>query len=275
MEDLEARIQNALTAGKDALGASLRDPSGKVVMALLSNPNITDDHLYVLAKRRDLPGDILAVIGGRKFTAHGHKVILALVNNPRTPRRIALGFLRSLELRDVAFVTRNKMLPTELRQAAEGMLKEKIPTMPLGIKVTLARLVSEEVIKALLMEQDPQLIKACFENPMMNEAVVLWALNHRGIPASVVGFIAASPKWSVNYRVRFALARNALTPVDKAVGFVRNMKSMDLRYLFNDPAVPADVKVQIEMALEMKGEPIHPPREGGRVIGIWEEGPAE
>lgn len=271
MEDLETRMHKAMTADKDALGASLKDPSGKVVMALLSNPNITEDHLYVLAKRRDLPGDVLEAIGGRKFSAEGQRVKLALVNNPRTPRRVALGFLRSIELRDVAFVTRNKMLPTELRQAAEGMLKDRIPTLPLGIKVTLARQVSEEVIKALLMFDDGQLIKACFENPWMNEAVVLWALNHRGIPAAVVGFIASSPKWSVNYRVRFALARNPHTPIDKAAGFVRGMKSMDLRYLFNDPAVPVDVKVQVEIVLEGKGEPIHPPREGGRVIGIREE----
>lgn len=271
MDKLEARIQKAQSADKDAVGAMLRDPSEKVVMALLSNLNITEDHLYILAKRRDLPGDILGGIGGRKFSAHGYKVKLALVNNPRTPRRVALGFLRSLELRDMAFVTRNNMLPTELRQAAAGMLKEKLPTLPLGIKITLARQVSEEVVKTLLVEEDAQLIKACFENPRMNEAVVLWAVNHRGVPAVVVGFIAHSPKWSANYRVRYALIRNALTPVDRAVEFVQKMKSTDLRYLFNDPAVPVAVKVQVEIELEKKGERLSPPSESGRIVGIADE----
>jgi hypothetical protein len=271
MEKLEERIQKAMAADRDAVGALLRDPSDKVVMALLSNPNITEDHLCILARRRDLPGDVLGAVGGRKFSAQGYKVKLALINNPRTPRTAALGFLRSLELRDVAFTTRNKALPTELRQAAEGMLKEKLPTMPLGIKITLARLVSEEVVKTLLMEEDPQLVKACFENPRMNEAVVLWAVNHRVTPARVLEFISASQKWSASYRVRFALVRNALTPVEKAIDFVQKMKSTDLRYLYNDPAVPASVKVQVEIELEKKGERLTPPSEGGRIIGIADE----
>ncbi|HLB24840.1 MAG TPA: hypothetical protein VJM83_00780, partial [Nitrospirota bacterium] len=182
----------------------LRDPSEQVVMALLSNLNITDEHLLVLAKRRDISGRALEAIGGRKFSDEGYVVKLALVNNPKTPRRTALGFLRYLKLRDMAFVTRNKMLPTELRQAAEGMLREKLPTLPPGLKITVARMVSEGLIKVLLMEQDGQVIKACFENPRMSEAVVFWALNHASTPAGTVRAIAFQPKWSANNRVRFA-----------------------------------------------------------------------
>ncbi len=268
MENIEARVQRALTADRDGIRAILKDPSGKVAMALLSNGNITFDELLVMAKRRDLPGEALSGIAGMRLTDDGYRVRVALVNNPRTPRKTALGLLRDLRLRDLAYLTGNKQLPTELRQAAEGMLRDKLPTLPLGIKTGLARQVSEEVVKAMLMDGTPMLVKACFENPRMKEAVVLWAVNHKGVPAGVIGHISAHPRWSASYSVRFAILRNPHTPVGRAVEFAQGLKSRDQRFLYNDPAVPVAVKVAIEIELEKKGEPLSPPREEGRTIGI-------
>jgi hypothetical protein len=271
MEKLEARIQMAMSADRDGIRGMLSDPSDKVVMALINNINITEDELLVLARRRNIPGEALGGIAGRRFTAEGYKVRVALVNNPRTPRRVALGLLRELRLGDMAYVTHNKQLPTELRQAAEGMLKEKLPALPAGIKIGLARQVSEEVVKALLTTDNPMLIKACFENPRMKEAVVLWAINHRKVPARVIEHISMDLKWSSNYSVRFAILRNPHTPVERAMEFAQGLKSMDQRFLYNDPAVPVAVKVSIEIELERKGQPLSPPREEGRVIGIIED----
>lgn len=268
MEPLDSRINKATAAGPDAIGPMLKDPSDKVILALIDNPHITEDQLLVLAKRRDLAGEVLGILAARKFSAEGYKVKLALVNNPKTPRRTALSVVRGLAVRDMAFVTRNKMLPTELRQAAEGMLKEKIPTLPMGIKVTLSRQVSEEVLKEMLKDGTPQLIRACFENPLMRESVLVWALNHDTVPAAVVEFIAGSSRWSAAPNVKYALARNRKTPIGDSIRVVREMKSQDQRTLYNDPAVPANVKVQIEIELEKKGQPLSPPAESGRVIGI-------
>ncbi|MGA2192509.1 MAG: hypothetical protein ABSG42_03925 [Nitrospirota bacterium] len=268
MEPIESRIARALSADKEGIGPMLSDPSDKVIIALLSNRNITYDELFVLARRRDLPGSILEAVGARKFTDDGYRVKVALVNNPKTPRRLALGFLRGMQLRDMAFVTSNKAVPTELRQAAEGMLREKLPTLPAGIKITIARQVSEGVVKFLLMDENIQVIKACFENPRMNEATVLWAINHAAVPAGTIVFIASNLKWQARYAVKFALARNPRTPVARALDFVREMKALDLRFLYNDPSVPAVVKVQVEIELERKGQPLSPPSDSGRVIGI-------
>ena len=192
----------------------------------------------------------------------------AQVSNPKTPRRVALGLLRHIKLMDLASVTRNKALPTELRQAAEGMLKEKLPTLPLGIKVTLARLVSEELLKTLLMGGEPDVVKACFENPRMKEAVALWAANHARVPAGVIEYMAAHARWSVCYPVRFAMIRNPKTPADRAVELVEGMKALDLRFLYNDPSVAAAVKVRIELELGRRGQTLAPPSDAGRVVGI-------
>ena len=271
MEKIEARIQKAMTADRDGLKAFLKDPSDKVVMALLANPHINYDDLLVLAKRRDLSSESLGLVAARKFSDEGYKVKLALVNNPRTPRRVALAMLKYLRLRDTAYLTQNRALPTELRQAAEGALKAKLVSLPLGVKITLARLVSEDVLKAMLMYNNPHLVKACFENPGMREATALWAVNHEKTPAVVVEFISMSPRWSVLQSVRFALLRNPRTPVLRAIELVTGLKSTDLRYLYNDPSVPVSVKVQIEDELERKGQPLSPPCESGRVIGIVDE----
>jgi len=271
MDKLEDRIQKALNADPDGLRALLYDPSDKVVLALLSNRNITEDEVCALARRRDVSAEALSVIAARKMTEEGYKIRLALVNNPKTPRRAALGQIRYLRLLDMAYLTSNKTLPTELRQLAEGVLKEKLPMIPLGVRITLARLVSEDVVKALLMDETPALVKACFDNPRVKEGVAIWALSHEKIPGGVIRFIAESPKWSVRYLVRFALVRNRRTPAELAVDLVCGLKSKDLRYLYNDPTVPVYVKVKIEIELEKKGEPLSPPKETGRVVRIVEE----
>jgi len=268
MDSVEARVKRAMTADGPVIRGMLRDPSDKVVMALLSNRNITEDELVVLARRRDLGSEVLGVIAGMKAAVKEYRLLSVLVNNPKTPRRAALGLIRRLRLRDMAFVTQNKALPTELRQAAEGVLKDKLPSVPLGVKVGLARQVSDELLKTLLLEDEPIQLKACFENPRMKEAVVIWALNHGRVPSAVVDFIAVHPKWSSYYTVRFALIRNRHTPLEKSLAFAVDMKSMDQRFLYNDPSVPAAVKAHIQIELERKGQPLYPPREEGRTVGI-------
>ncbi|HEY3347013.1 MAG TPA: hypothetical protein VGK71_05265 [Nitrospirota bacterium] len=200
-----------------------------------------------------------------------YRTALALVNNPRTPRRTALGLIRQLRPRDMAFLTRNKAVPTEIRQACEALLREKMQGMPLGVKITLARMVSEDVVKSMLLNDEPNLIKACFENPALKETTVIWLLNHRGIPARVIAFIAGHPKWSAQYHVRFALVRNSHTPFERASEFVHCLKGNDLRFLYNDPTVAVALKVEIEINLERKGQPLAPPRDEGRVIGMPED----
>lgn len=260
-----------MVCSREEIWPLLRDSSEKVLIALLSNKNLTDEELVVLARRRNISGEVLGMIAGRKRSPREYEIHSALVNNPRTPRRVALGVLRRLRLKDLAFVTQNKMLPTELRQAAEGILKDKLPTVPLGVRVTLSRQVSEEVVKFMLFDDTPQLVKACFENPRMKEAVVLWAVNQKRVKAGVIEFIAEHPRWSSNYAVKFALLRNVHTPAEKALEFVRGLKANDLRFLYNDPSVPVFVKVEIEIRLEMKEQPLYPPREEGRPVGIPDE----
>ncbi len=271
MDEIERRVRDAADAEPENIGKFLKDPSDKVILSLLANRNINEEHLLVLAKRRDLNGSVLEAVGARRFGPEGYRLKLALVVNPRTPRRMALGFLKELRLRDLGFVTRNRGIPTELRQAAEGIIKEKLPGLPPGIKISLARQVSEELIKALLAEGNTLVVRACFENPMMSEAVALWAVNHKKTPSSTIESISTHPKWSARKSVRFALARNPFTPIGRAIEFVQGMAASDQRFLYNDPSVPAAVKVQVEIELERKGQPLSPPSEAGRIIGIPEE----
>ncbi len=271
MDEIERRVRGAAEAGPESIGRFLGDPSDKVILSLLANRNINEEHLLVLAKRRDLSGSALEAVGARKFGPEGYRVKLALVANPRTPRRMALGFLKELRLRDMGFVTRNKGIPTELRQAAEGIVKEKLPSLPPGMKISLARQVSEELIKALLAEGNPLVVRACFENPVMSEAVALWAVNHKKTPSSAIESISGHPKWSARKSVRFALARNPFTPIGRAIEFVQGMTISEQRFLYNDPSVPAAVKVQLEIELEKKGQPLFPPSDAGRLIGMPEE----
>ena len=54
MDEIEKRVRDALDANTDGIGKFLKDPSDKVILSLLANRNINEEHLVVLAKTKAL-----------------------------------------------------------------------------------------------------------------------------------------------------------------------------------------------------------------------------
>lgn len=252
-EGLDEKAGLAAAATGEEISHFLHDPSPDVIKALLANKGITEKDVIVIASRKDLPGSILEAIAKDRRWAESYPIRLALAKNPKTPLFAALSIARYLRLFDLAEIGSSHFLPLVYRRKIEAIIIEKIPTMPLGIKRSLARTASSGVLSVMLQDEDIEVVKICLSNPRLVEAHVFRLITRPNSSPEAVRMIAEHPKWSSRYSIRLALARNSHTPLSRAVIFFQDMKSSDLKELYADPSVPCTVKPYIHNELMSRG----------------------
>jgi len=119
--------------------------------------------------------------------------------------------------------------PADIRRAAEELIIARVPHLPIGEKLTLARRGPARVAGAVLAEGHPQAVKLALANSFLTESQVLKILAKLELPERVVVAIAQHPKWSVQYNVRVALVRHPHTPVPALLEFLPDLTLGDLQ----------------------------------------------
>jgi len=237
--ELEAELALAKTASGDELDALIYHPVPAVLLALLDNPGLDESKLTLLLARKDLPTEILEEIGRRKTFLKSYGVKKGLLLHPRTPRLIGLRLLKELYLMDLVQFTLSPAVSAELKRYAEEQIVGRLPQLPLGQKITLARRGPSRVAGALVADGHPQVLPVALENPYLTEAQVLKALAKEKVGVPVVQAIANHRKWSQVYNVRLAMVRNASTPISVVLRFLPELTVNDLRVLA-EPGVVAE-----------------------------------
>jgi hypothetical protein len=230
-DELSARVQHAHSAPKEDLQVLIHEPEEETLLALLENPLLEEPHVSQMLERLDLSATVLSAIAEKgKWTA-SEGVRLRLARHPRTPRRFAMALLRQLYLFDLVRVSLLPSTPAEIRRVAEELMVTRVPQLPIGQKLTLARRGPARVVGALLAEGHPQAIKLALANAFLTESQVLKVLAKSGVPERVVAAIAQHPRWAVQYNVRVALTRNPHTPIPVVLAFLPNLTLRDLKDL--------------------------------------------
>ncbi len=125
-------------------------PSQRVLANLIYNSNLTEDLAVILAGRRNISTEILESLYLDKRWKESYRIALALCKNQKTPQAISLSLLKTLRIFDLADLTRNQQISVNVRMRAESIINEKILSMPLGIKKTLAKRASSNILMRLL-----------------------------------------------------------------------------------------------------------------------------
>jgi len=225
----ETRAERARAASGEDLMVLVHEAGEETLLALLENPNLEEMHVTLLLERLDLPANVLAAIGGEgKWTA-SEGVRLRLARHPRTPKRIALAVTRQLYLFDLVRLSLLPSAPADIRRIAEEIIVSRVPHLPVGEKLTLARRGPPRVAAALLAEGHLQAVKLALANAFLTESQVLKVLAKPGVPERVVTAIARHPKWSRQYNVRAALVRNPHTPAPVVSEFLPDLTLRDLK----------------------------------------------
>ena len=237
--EVEQEAARARTATGEDLNAMIYHPVPAVLMALLDNPAIDETKLTLLLSRKDLASEVLEEIGRRKSFLKSYAVKKSLVLHPRAPRLVGLRLLKDLYLMDLVQFTLSPAVSEELKRYAQEQIVARLPQMPLGQKITLARRGPSRVAGALVADGHAQVMPIALENPYLTEAQVLKALAREKVPVGVVQALANHRKWSQCYNIRLAIVRNSSTPISIILGFLPQLTVNDLRVLA-EPGVVAE-----------------------------------
>ncbi len=119
------KIQLALKGNKEARTLLLKDPNRQVVMAVVESPRLTDDEIEGMAKSKNMSEEVLRAMARNPAWMRRYPVMEGLVNNPKTPLPLSLGFLKNLRVKDLERLSKNKGVSSVLRTTAVKMLTAK------------------------------------------------------------------------------------------------------------------------------------------------------
>jgi hypothetical protein len=109
----------AMRGGREERMILIRDTNKLVALGVLRNPRITDDDIQTIARLRNVTGDVLRGIGQNREWTKSYTIIVALVNNPRTPQGIATNFVPRMQNQDLKRLAGNKDVPELIRRMAK------------------------------------------------------------------------------------------------------------------------------------------------------------
>jgi hypothetical protein len=253
-ESEETRSLQAAAASEETIAGYLHDPSPRIIRALLENRRLAEEDVLIIVKRKNLPSDILERVFKDKRWAESYPVRLALARNPRAPLSVSLTVARYLRIFDLEEITRSHFIPPVFRHKVEMLINERVLTMPLGNRKTLARKAARGVLLKLLLDADTEVVKLCLNNPHITEGHLFKVISRTDTRADTIRMIAEHPNWSSRSLIRFSLARNANTPLSLSVRFLSELKGLELRELHADPSVPVTIRPFIHRELLARGE---------------------
>jgi hypothetical protein len=258
--EIEEMLERARTGKGDALTELLSHSEPPILMALLQNPALDEHQSCLLLARRDLPAEVLEQVGTQKHLLKHYEVKKALLFHPRAPRLVSLRLLKDLYLLDLVQFTLSPSAAVEIKRQAEAQIISRMPQLPLGQKIVLARRGPGRVAGALVAEGHPQLLRLALDNPHLTEAHVLKALAGEKVPVPVVQALCGHAKWSQLYNVRLALVRNPSAPLAAILAFLPQLTVNDLRELASPGIVPENLRnyLQAEVLRRMHASKNHP-----------------
>ena len=238
-------------SGEEFVRLIQETPAGELLPAL-DNPSLDEETLGLLLQRKDLPAEFLQEVLLRRHFLKNYRVKKALAFHPHTPRTEGFRLLRELYLMDLVQFATSPGVQADMKIKAEEQVITKLPQLPLGQKITLARRAPARIAGALLAEGHPPVVKAALANPNLTEAQVLRVLSRDRLPAVVVQSLSQHEKWSHVYNVRIALIRQSSTTLTTILSFLPELTISDLRELVAPGILPENLRHYLQAEIQRR-----------------------
>jgi hypothetical protein len=250
---LSRRLYQALTAGKDELFQVMEDLSTEVLETAMKNPVFDENHLLVLLKRRDLSEELLRAVYRLPMVGENRKLKLAIVRNPSTPAHVTMALLPHLHLFELLDICYLPGVAQDQKIAAERAIIQRLPTTPLGNKVTLARRCTSAVAEALIREGDPGFMDACLDNPHLKESAIFQFLNGPSSSAEGISIVARHRRWKGRINLQLAILKNPKTPSVWFTLFLPHLKVADINGILASRRITHSQKLLLKEELQRRG----------------------
>jgi hypothetical protein len=210
-----------------------------------SDPGLSEDLALAMLKRPDIPSAVLEALHNNSSAIQHRKVRLALACHLKTPRHISVPLLRRLYTFELMQLALTPTAPADIKKLADEALINRLDTISLGEKLSLAKRASGIVAGALLLDQDLRVIRTALENARLTEASVIKSLNRHATSAALVEAVCHHPKWSPRQEIRIALLRSDKIPLAKAMEFSHSMSRALLQEVLRNSRLPAATKAAL------------------------------
>jgi hypothetical protein len=128
------RLVLAKKGNKDVRMILIKDSNETIALEVAASPRITDGEILAIAQMRDVSDKVLRYIANHKKYRQNHQIVVALLNNPRTPVGVSLGLgIYTLLDRELADLAKNRNVPGVVARAAKQVLdRRKAPKAQAG-----------------------------------------------------------------------------------------------------------------------------------------------
>ena len=99
----------------------LRDPNPLVACSVLHNNTFSDEEIERIAKNRNVDEEVLSEIGRHREWSRKYRVLLALVQNAKTPLSLALSLVPRVAVRDLRRLSLDRNVPDAVRSRARRL----------------------------------------------------------------------------------------------------------------------------------------------------------
>lgn len=247
--EIETSAERARTAPAEELKSLLHASRRSSSKVILVSSSCGFSSKASSTSSLDLPANVVSAVAAQPKWISSEGVRLRLAAHPRTPKRIALAVSKQLYLFDLVRLSLLPSAPADIKRIAEEIIVARLPQLPVGQKLTLARRGSARVAGAILAEGHAQAIKIALNNAFLNESQVLKVLAKGDVRENVVASIAQHPKWSCQYSVRMALVRNPHTPIPCLLAFLSQLNRSDLLEIARTQSLAPHLRKYLEREL--------------------------
>ena len=122
---ISERIKLAFSGSKTHRMILIKDSNKMVSLAVVESPKLSIDEVTQIVKNKSLPSEIIAKVAKNREWTKNYPIVLELVQNPKTPIKSALAFIKQLHFRDLKSLTRNKNINPVVRNLALNFFTQK------------------------------------------------------------------------------------------------------------------------------------------------------
>lgn len=243
-------LHKALTSSGEELLLILQQASAEILKAALRNPALAENHLTALLKRQDLGEDLIKSICKLSLTEANHNLKVAIARHPNTPAPQLLAILPHLHLFELFNVCLLPDITPDQKVAAERVIIQRLPLIPLGNRLTLARRATSALLEALIKEGDPRLVEICTANPRLKEGTLFQFVRSGAATAETLSMIARNPRWQNRSTLREAILTNPKTPLIWFTLWLPGMKLPNIKRLVTSNRLTPAQKKAVEERLK-------------------------
>jgi hypothetical protein len=236
-----------------ALEKLIHDPDPQILIAVASDPRLTEDLALAMLERRDPPAQALEQAMRNSSVAKVRKVRLAVVTHQHTPRHVSVPNIRHLYVFELMQIALMPALAADLKRAAEEALLSRLATISSGERFTLAKRASSRVAAGLLLDKEERILQAALLNPQMTEMWIVKALRAGRGTELLAPAVCKHAKWVHRLEIKSALLGNRHTPFAFVVQIAGELPVRALREILRSVQLAPEVKRYLSGMVEKRG----------------------